>query len=110
MLHFNPDVRIDYFSDLLATVLQVTTLWSLLSKIDVTVTLIDDTQKVRVATTLHYFHLVVHLSPDRDRRTDRELLANFLRRWLHPLHVIDLGGRHVHVEWDAHRGASTDRV
>lgn len=104
MLRFKPEVRIGYFQPMLYHILEAATLFALRHRIDVEVNSINDGQAVHRAESLHGFDLAVDLDTVGDRAPDLELLANELRRVLHPQYDVIFEGDHVHVEWDARRG------
>lgn len=104
MIRFKPDVRIGYFHERLADVLECVSVWSLQTQIDVEVNSIRDGARDRAVSTLHPFDLAMDLDTVGGRIQDLELLTDYLRRWLNPQYDVVLERDHVHVEWDARRG------
>ena len=110
MIQFKAEVRIGRFTERIADVLLHAGAWSLLSRVGVEVNSVNDGPGVHMATSLHYFDLAIDRDTVGDKSTDLEQLAEYLRRWLDPQYDVVYENNHVHVEWDAHRGALTKRV
>jgi len=102
-VRFKLEVRITYLTEQLADVLQLASLWSLRTRIDVEVNSIDDGAAGRLADTLHGCSLAIDLDTVGDKQPETQQLAEFLRRALDPQYDLVWEGNHVHVEWDAHR-------
>jgi len=105
MLQFKSTVRLIGIDHRLADVLDECCMWSARNVVDVEVNAIDD--GAHMAGSLHGFGLAIDLDTVGDKRADLKLLHEWLRRRLHPQYDVVLEGDHVHVEWDAHRRATT---
>ena len=102
-LRFKPEVRIGYCEERLTRVLEIASVWSLRTRVDVEINSINDGAGVHAPTSLHPFDLAVDLDTVGDTPADLDLLAEFLRRWLGREYDVVFEGDHVHVEWDARR-------
>ena len=104
MIRFKPEVRVGHFNAHLFVVLEAASWWSVLHKVDVQVTSINDPAAGRVANSLHSFDLAVDLDPLSDTPSDRQSLADHFGRHLDPQFDVVFERDHVHVEYDTRRG------
>lgn len=103
MLRFKPEVRVVFFTEQLAELFQVVTLWSFRARVDVEVNSIDDGGDVHKIGTLHGKSLAADLDTVGDKPADTLALAEYLRVMLPPQWDVIFEGDHVHVEWDTRR-------
>lgn len=101
MLRFESNVRIVYFTEQLARVFHLASVWSLVERIDVVVNSVDD--GTHGARTLHGFSLAPDLDTEGDRPEHLPKLHGYLARHLPDPFDVVLEPTHVHVEYDTRR-------
>lgn len=101
MLRFEPTVRIIYFSEQLARVFHLASVWALVSGVTVVVNSVDDGK--HGAVTLHGFSLAPDLDTEGDRPEHLPELHGYLARHLPQPFDVVLEATHVHVEYDTKR-------
>jgi hypothetical protein len=110
VIRFKPEVRIGFFDERLARVLEVAALWSSRARIDVEINSVNDGPGVHLPNSLHYQDLAIDLDTVGDKQPDTQALAEWLRVQLPPGYDVLFEANHVHVEWDAHRAPLTKIV
>ena len=106
MLRFKPEVRIRVHTAQLAGALYHASMWAVQSGVEVEVNSINDGDAIHQKDSLHSYDLAVDLDTVGDRSDDLAQLWRYLRRVLDPQYDVVHEGDHVHVEWDARRGAA----
>lgn len=101
MIRFQPSVSIYYFNKNVALVLELASIWSLRTAIDVDVNSVAD--GTHGPASLHPFDLAVDLDTKGDRPEDLGRLHKFLMVHLPRDYDVVLESTHVHVEYDIHR-------
>lgn len=98
MIRFKPEVRIVYFNQKLAHILQAACVWSLQERIDVEINSIDDSK--HGVKTLHGKSMAMDLDTVGDKPQDLKLLYEYLVVFLGRDYDVILEKDHVHVEYD----------
>lgn len=95
MIHFNPDVHIDCFTNWLMPILINTSMWSNLYHKSVVICSVDSTPLI--ADPGYCLGLKVKMDVDTGRPEDRQKLYTYLAKTLPTFFVTACDGAHVHV-------------
>ncbi len=101
MLPWAPNVRVHYFSEPIARVLHLASVWALVARVGVVVNSMND--RAHGPNSLHGWDLAIDLDTADDRSVDLAQLHGYLARHLPLDYDVVLETDHVHVEWDVKR-------